>query len=231
MKKYLKKLKILFILVIFFVLFNLNMNAEYPDCPENAGGWSNPVTYYGPDGYQESHGNVDYKKRVNGSGRTEVIIDWATFYNPNPGLKDETVKDLLMAEIAITNSPPCPCTGTCEIAIIYRTECKVNTKCYLKSAYEQSTICCDDPNYNFQWLIVGGQGYAPINFWQSCGYKCCEKIYSYTCEWDAGHGVYKKVFSGSAPVTQTYPGSSCPPSTFIDCLYTPAVVPCEGNCD
>lgn len=119
------------------------------------------------------------------------------------------------------NTDAFPFTGSREVSIIFKTECTIDKKCVLRLDASSTTVCCDDPNFIPDTYERNNVRYYNAYQKQSCGYKCCERIYIVKCD------AEKKYIDNIT--TLTYPGSSCNGNSIIDCLGDP--LPCEGNCE
>jgi len=172
----------------------------------------------------EFWGSVQYYYQDDGSKRS-IIVDWSTLNNYSD-FSDNTVKELLTfmmcRDDGFLNSD-----GVKEIAFNYKSECKVDLSCKLKVDENQEVVCCDagfegDPGI----YEVNGTKYLNVTHPLSCGFKCCEKTYSYTCIYNDLSGEYDISFNGITNISIT----DCETSqTYYDCK-TGLPKSCSGSC-
>lgn len=199
------------------------------DCPPDFDiqEWSTPANPNGavlePWPYR-FWGSVKYYYQDDGSKRS-IIVDWSTLSNPSD-FSDNTVKELLTfimcREEGFLNSD-----GVKEIAFNYKSDCKVDLSCKLKVDENQDVVCCDagfegDPGI----YEINGIKYFEVTHPLNCGFKCCEKIYSYTCMYNDITHEYDVIFNGTTNNTI----SDCDNSqTYYDCK-TGLPKPCNASC-
>jgi hypothetical protein len=217
-----KKLLKVIPLVILFASFSAL--GQVPDCPPNTepNDWTLHEYHLLEMGPNNFWGTVDYQSRTTSGGKTEIVVDWSTFQNWRDYLKDETVKEIIQTDIVFANTDPCPFTGSQEVSVVYKTECTIDKKCVLRLDASSTTVCCDDPNFNPDIYERNNVWYYNAYQKQSCGYKCCEKIFTVKCDAD------RKYIDDIT--TNTYPGSTCNGGSVEDCLGD-GPIPCEGNCE
>lgn len=174
-------------------------------------------------------GELNYWERIV-NGRKEIIFD----ENSVVGyiFSKSTTLDLLKMMV-IKSSENCPFQGIKEVAVLYKTNCYVTLQCEVE-VENNWTLDCVDTDYTgsgCQRYIRNNKSYVRYTRNQSCGVKCCEKVFQLECKGEL-YQYSKPIATIVGVYSNTYPNSICitDGNNYIDCNGQP--IPCnEGQCE
>ncbi len=160
-------------------------------------------------------------------------MDWTSFNNDSDFAPDLALKKLL-EEVAVRNLVPNNADPySCDVRVYYYSECRVKVKTVMRLDGDKQLACCSEGtefNAEYSQRIVEGEVHWcwDVYNWQTCGYKCCARVYHCTRYYDAVSG--ETLTSVSEPVVESI--TTCDSdSGCTDCL-TGDPLPCEdGECE
>lgn len=208
------------------VMFCLQVSISYSQtsCPDdyNENSWTAAMCIVEPwPGV--SWGYVGYHFKDEGSKR-RIVIDWTNIHNGSD-LKESTIKELLnflmCRDEGFLNSD-----GVKEVAFYNQVECKVDLSCKYKVVSIGEGVHCDDPLIDPGIFNYNNEYYTEYVRPKTCGYKCCEKVYSYTCIYNDLSGEYDVTFNGITNNVITDCDNS---QTYYDCK-TGLPKSCHADC-
>ncbi len=171
----------------------------------------------------DSWGYVGYHYKDEGSKR-RIVIDWTNIHNGSD-LKESTIKELLNFLICrdkgFLNSD-----GVKEVAFYNQVECKIDLSCKYKVVSMEEGVHCDDPTIDPGIFNYNNEYYVEYVKPKTCGYKCCEKVYSYTCIYNDLSGEYDVTFNG---ITNNIITDCENSQTYYDCK-TGLPKSCHADC-
>lgn len=216
---------------LLFLLFPLTLLSQnvIPNCQPEKSGWSETQEYGIPWGFNSDLFRVDYYTRPSKTG-LEIALDWSVFKNDSKQITDSAAKEIvelhLIYQIAAKNAGFCDGTNEYfDVALVYTSNCTMQTKCLATIDENQKVECSDDPTITPEYYEKDGVTYHVILQRQPCCTSCCQKVYRFKC--DKSGPVLSKIFK------QKYPGTDCSGSSnfnFNDCI-TGAPVPCLDGCN
>ncbi|MEI6089458.1 MAG: hypothetical protein WCR42_03310 [bacterium] len=227
------KLKIILFLV--FVPL-VNLNSQIVECPQDYDPlqWGYPplrARYCDHVQPPSSLCYVDYFKKIINDNRTEIIIDWSSYYGTEPynNLTTDEIKDFLYISI-VQNSAnqSAPWVGIKQFVIIEKSQCAGGRFCYFQTNQSADIVCGNTECWSQAEIDALKYTYNNINYWRigkvvNCGIKCCERIVSVEIIND------RRVITGMT--LDEYPGTSCDPGVNgSHCKDINNTLECSGGC-
>ena len=220
-----------YFIICLFILATFNIGYAQNDCPPGISNWTTATVNldfddYGPGGSVDCQYNTD-------NNVFSIVMDWSTFQNNSDFISDLALKKLLEEEAVRNLVPNYPAGYSCDIRVYFQSACKVKVKTVMRLDGEKQLECCTqgaELNQEIYQRLVEGEVHWcwDVYNWQTCGYKCCARVYHCTRYYD---NIWEKTLTTvSLPTTVSI--TSCDPvSGCTDCI-SGAPLPCEdGGCE
>ncbi len=115
-----------------------------------------------------------------------------------------------------------------EIVFLSKLPCTTYNLCRLRLHDVNYIECCTDGSYP-SGITLEGSWFKDVKFESTCGWKCCETVYTIRCIPNISEGTSKKEIVSI--VTNDYAPHPCPSTPTGTNCTTSQPVPCSAGCN